>query len=81
MKGYKVTVDRSKCIGCGVAPTVCSSIFKLGMDNGKNRIIEKYSVKTTEKKSIGEVPEELGECVKTAAESCPVGAISVEEIE
>jgi len=81
MKGYKVTVDRRKCIGCGVAPTVCSSVFKLDPEIGKNRVVEKYSIRTDDKISIGEVPEELGECVKTAADSCPVGAISVEEIE
>ncbi len=81
MKGYKVTIDRNKCLGCGVAPTICPSVFKLGTDNGKNRVIEKYSIRTDDNISVGEVPEELGDCIKSAAQSCPVGAIIIEEIE
>ncbi len=71
----KVVVDRNKCIACGVAPAVCPEVFVL---DGKTRIVGKYSKQTDANISIGEVPEELRECVVNAANSCPVNAISVE---
>jgi len=76
---YKVTVDRQTCIACGVAPSLCPEVFMLGQDTGKNMITQKYSVKTTEDVSTGVIPEDLYECVKQAADACPVGAIKIEE--
>lgn len=80
MAKYIVTVDRSICIACGAAPAVCPEIFMLSSDNGRNRVVEKYSIKTGEDISIGEIPDELYECAKAGAGICPVGAIRVEEI-
>ena len=77
---YRVVVNRELCISCGVAPSVCSRVFMLGDDNGKNRVVDEFSVELSETRSVGVVPDELYECVKTAAESCPVGAISVEKV-
>ena len=31
-------------------------VFELGSDNGRNRVVEKYSVRTDESVSVGEVP-------------------------
>lgn len=79
--GYiKVTVDRDTCIGCGVAPATCPEVFVLGEDNGKNKIVDKYAEKTDEHISIGKVPEDLIECVKSAVEACPVAAIKFEVV-
>jgi len=61
---YRVVVDRQTCIGCGVAPAVCSDVFILDENTGKNMVVEKYAVETTNEVSIGIVPEELYECVK-----------------
>jgi len=74
----RVVVDRARCISCGTAPAVCPQVFVLGSDNGKNRVVDAYSVETTEETSVGEVPEELYDCVSRAAELCPVAAILVE---
>ncbi len=71
----KVTVDREACIACGVAPTLCSEVFVL---EEKNRVVDEYTVELTESLSVGEVPDELRECVENAAASCPVEAIKVE---
>lgn len=79
MARYRIIVDRDMCIGCGIAPSTCSEVFELGEDNGKNRVIEKYAEKTSVNSSVGTVPEELLRCVKQAADSCPVQAITVEE--
>lgn len=74
---YEVSVDRNLCIACGVAPTVCPQVFILGDDNGKNRLIEKYSEETSNDISLGVIPEDLHDCVRTAVDSCPVQAISI----
>ncbi len=76
----KITVDRSSCIACGLAPNLCSEVFVMGEDNGKNRITNKYSTQTSSETSIGTVPRKLYDCVKAAVEACPVGSIDIEEI-
>ena len=81
MVKYRVVVDRVKCIGCGAAPSACPEVFELGSDTGKNRIVDKYSVKTDENISIGEIPEELHDCAERGASVCPVSAIRVERID
>lgn len=81
MARYRVIVDRAKCIACGAAPAACPEVYELGSDNGKNRVVDKYSVKTDENISIGEIPEELYECAKSGADVCPVNAIRVEKAE
>jgi ferredoxin len=77
---YKVIVDRQTCIACGVAPSLCPEVFVLGEDTGRNRVTQKYATETTEDISAGVIPEELYECVKQAADACPVGAIKIEEL-
>ncbi|MEM4487669.1 MAG: ferredoxin [Desulfurococcaceae archaeon] len=79
MAKFKVIVDRVKCIGCGVAPSVCPEIFLLDSGDLKNRVVDKYSTQKDENISIGIIPEELYECAKTAAGACPVGAITIEK--
>ncbi len=73
----KVTIDRDSCMACGVAPTICSDVFIL---EKKNRVIDKYTVELTESLSVGEVPDELKECVESAVDSCPVNAIKMEQL-
>lgn len=81
MARYKVIVDRDKCISCGVAPASCPEVFVLGEDNGKNQIVPRYEIEHDEHISIGIVPEELYDCVKAAAESCPTSAIKIKPLE
>jgi len=81
MAKYRVVVDRSKCVACGAASAACPEVFELGNDNGKNRVIAKYSVELTPELSVGEIPEELYECARVGAEACPVDAIKIEKIE
>lgn len=59
----KVSVDKSKCIGCGVCVAVCPDVFELSED-GKSRV----KIKETDK-----------ECVKEARDSCPTQAITIKE--
>jgi len=77
---YKVTVDRSLCIACGIAPSLCPQVFEPGEDNGKTRIVGEYSEKNSEDTSVGVIPKELCDCVEQAGEACPVQAITIEGI-
>jgi len=57
------TVDKDKCIGCGLCTSICPDVFELG-DDGKSHV---KNPKTCEKSN----------CCKEAADSCPVQAISL----
>lgn len=56
-------VDKHLCIGCGLYPEICPQVFAIGDD-------EKAYVKEQADCEEG--------CCREAADSCPVGAISVE---
>ncbi|MEI9476474.1 MAG: ferredoxin [Deltaproteobacteria bacterium] len=60
----RVTVDEEACIGCGLCVETCPEVFELKDD----KAIAKME----------EVPEELVESCREAAEECPVEAIQVE---
>jgi len=60
----RVTVDEETCIGCGLCTETCPEVFELKDD----KAIAKME----------EVPEDLVESCREAAEECPVEAIQVE---
>ena len=60
----RVTVDEEACIACGLCAETCPEVFELKDD----KAIAKME----------EVPEELVESCREAAEECPVEAIQVE---
>ena len=61
---YKITVDRAKCIGCGVCASECPVSFEMKGD--------KSHVKKTKIEKLT--------CERNAAEICPVSAISIKEV-
>lgn len=61
---WKVTVDQDACIGCGVCASLCPDVFEMGDDGKSHPIVEVTDL----------------ECAKEAAESCPVSAITLEEV-
>jgi ferredoxin len=72
-----VVVDQGSCIQCGLCYLDnCPEIFKEGSD-GTSEIAEKYR---TDSISQGEVPSELTDCAKVAADACPATAISVMDL-
>lgn len=62
----KVKVNRETCIGCGVCQTLCPEVFEMDDEN----------VATTK---ITSVTPDLESDVQSAADSCPVSAIEVED--
>ena len=60
-----VTVDEETCIGCELCAETCPEVFEMNDD--------KVRVK------VDDVPEDVMESCKEAAENCPVEAIQMEE--
>ena len=69
----KVKVDQDTCIGSATCVGLCGEVFELS-ENNKSQLIEKYR---GEEPWVGEIPDDLVECAKTAEGSCPVNAIKV----
>ncbi len=62
----KVKVNQDACIGCGACAAICDTVFELD-DEG---------LSITKK---DEVEEDEEQAVRDSADSCPTGAIAVEE--
>jgi ferredoxin len=73
----RVEIEREDCIACGACSLDCPEVFEEDEADGTSRIVEAYRVDGDP--ALGEVPDELGECVRIAMEGCPVEVIHVEE--
>ena len=62
----KVKVNKDACIGCGACAAICDEVFEIN-DEGLSE------------SKVEEVKEELQDEVRDAADSCPTGAIEIEE--
>jgi ferredoxin len=62
----KPVVDEDLCIGCGNCEDTCPEVFRLEDDGLAHVIVENPG-------------EDLYGCVRDAADSCPVDAITIEE--
>lgn len=65
----KVNVNKEACIGCGACAAICDKVFELD-DEG-------LSVVKAGQEEVKD--EEDKQAVRDSAESCPTGAIVVEE--
>lgn len=73
----KTRVKKDTCIGCGACTVIANNIFQIGDDGLAETIKPTEDSKNNDR--IQEVTEEEQENVIDASESCPVGAIVVEE--
>ena len=62
----KVSIDPGLCNGCGPCADICPEVFEL---NEEGIAVVK----------MANVPEELQESCRDAADGCPTEAISIEE--
>ena len=62
----KVKVNKDACIGCGACAAICDEVFEIN-DEGLSEA------------KVEEVKEEFQDEVRDAADSCPTGAIVIEE--
>ncbi len=61
----KVVINTDTCIACSVCVSMCPEVFEISGDT----VITK----------VDEIPSDLEESVRDAANSCPTDAISIEE--
>ena len=64
----RVVLNRDACIGCGACAALCEDIFEID-NEGLSKVIKE------------EVKDEEVELTRDAIESCPTGAITLEEKE
>ena len=62
----KAKVNQDACIGCGACAAICDTVFTIN-DEGLSELI-KEDVDASEEQAV-----------RDSAESCPTGAIEVEE--
>ncbi|MDD4059316.1 MAG: ferredoxin [Kiritimatiellae bacterium] len=61
----KANVNKDACIGCGLCESICPAVFAM-----KDSVAEVIA---------DPVPQEAESACKEAGESCPVGAITINE--
>ena len=72
----KVKVNKDACIGCGACAAICDEVFEIN-DEGLSEV--KVEEENKGKEEFVSVKEELQDEVRDAADSCPTGAIVIEE--
>lgn len=66
MKKYKITIDKSKCLGCGVCANILDTVFEIGDDGLVNLLAL-------------EINEDQLVAVQEAVDSCPVQIIQIKK--
>jgi len=73
----RVTIEREMCVSCGSCYETCPDFFEENPDDSFSQIKKKF--RKGERISEGEAPPDQEECVRDAADLCPVSIIHVEE--
>ena len=72
----KVQIDRDDCISCAACWQECPEVFEESLADGFSEIVAAYRVAGDP--GQGEVPADLGDCARRAADGCPVEIIHVD---
>jgi len=73
----KVVIDRDGCVSCASCWTTCPDFFEQNPDDNQSQVCKRWRI--DDKKNEGNSPAEEEECVREAAELCPVQVISINE--
>jgi ferredoxin len=71
----RVTMDRDNCISCGNCWSTCPDFFEANPDDGQSHVQMKFRI--GDSLAEGDAPEDLDECVRSAAEGCPADVIHI----
>jgi len=71
----RVTMERENCISCGNCWTVCPDFFEENSDDAQSQIMAKF--RFGDSLAEGDAPEDIDDCVRTAAEGCPAEVIHI----
>ena len=74
----RVTIDREECTSCAACWEEYPEIFEEDEEDGTARIVAKLRT-TSGNSGMGEVPADLDDAARAAAEECPAEVIHVEE--
>lgn len=69
----KVVIDRNSCLGCGTCVSLCGAVFRLAESLETAQLREKFQ---TGGSFSGKISKNI-DCVKLAANKCPVKAIEI----
>lgn len=72
----KVRIDRDECILCGSCWEDCPEVFEESPEDDLSQVVEQYRMNGD--LARGQVPNELEDCVQSAADVCPVEIIHLE---
>jgi ferredoxin len=72
---FHVAIDRDGCISCGTCWLECPDVFEEHPDDARSRVKEPY--RSGDTLAEGNVPDDLGDCARGAADACPVAVITV----
>jgi len=72
----KVKIDREECTSCSLCWSDCPQVFEENTDDGWSQIVSKLRLDNNP--ALGNVPPELEQCAKDAADECPVEVIHVD---
>ena len=79
MAKLRVRIDRDQCIADMVCVSLCPDVFEINEEDGKSQIKAQWRT-APNNLAEGAVPEELRDCVTSAAAACPVNIIHIEEV-
>jgi ferredoxin len=71
----KVIINRAECVSCGTCVDTCPAFFELGKEDALSQVVEAFRAEGKPEK--GEAPLDLEDCVREAADLCPVQVIAV----